>query len=291
MKKTILLIVLISMSLCKAYASKIEIVASIPDIGSIASYIGGEKVEVYSIARANSNPHAVDVLPSYMIKTASAKIFLKVGLQLDQWADAIIEGSRNPRLLEVDCSEGINVLDKPAGKVDASMGDVHPFGNPHYWLNPANGIIIAENILKTLKKVDHDNSEFYQSNYDRFRVETLARIENWKAQLAGFKDKSMISYHRSWVYFATEFGMNAIATVEPVPGIPPTAKHLTELIALIKAEKVQILLQESYFPDSAPKFLNRETGIKVVKAAPECSDVSPGSYWKHFDDIISAITR
>jgi len=130
----------------------IRIVASLPDIGSIASYIGGDKVEVASIAQANANPHSVEVFPSYMAKAARASLFLKCGLALDQWADAIIDGSRNNNLMVIDCSSGINVLEKPTGKVDASKGDVHPFGNPHYWLDPSNGVVIAQNILEGLKR-------------------------------------------------------------------------------------------------------------------------------------------
>ncbi len=291
MRKILLIIVIALLPFSSLFASKLGIIASIPDIGSIASYIGGDNVEVYTIAHANSNPHNVDVLPSYMIKTASAKVFFEVGLQLDQWADAIIDGARNSHLLVVDCSEGISVLDKPKGKVDASMGDVHPFGNPHYWLNPANGIIIAENVKKGLIKIDPAHASTYQVNYSRFKDESLKKIEAWKLKMSYFKDKSMISYHPSWVYFAEAFDMVSKSTVEPVPGIAPTAKHLSELVALIKAEKIPILVQEPYFPDSAPKFLNRETGIKIFKIPPESDDVLPGSYWKHFDDIINQITR
>jgi len=128
-------------------AAPLKIAAALPDLGAIASYIGGDKVEVFSIGRNSANPHAVEVLPSYMIKVSRAALYLKVGLALDQWSDAIIDGSRNGKLLTVDCSAGVAALQKPAGKVDASMGDVHPEGNPHYWLDPANGVIIAGNVL------------------------------------------------------------------------------------------------------------------------------------------------
>ncbi len=147
-----------------AASAKVRIVASLPDLGSIAAYIGGDKVSVSSITNANANPHSVEVFPSYMAKVSQAALYLKCGLELDQWADAIIDGSRNNNLAVVDCSNGIEVLEKPTGKVDASKGDVHPFGNPHYWLNPANGIIIARNILAGLQKVDPDNAQVYQTN-------------------------------------------------------------------------------------------------------------------------------
>ncbi len=150
----------------------VRIVAALPDLGSIASYIGGDKVEVSSIAKANANPHSVEVFPSYMAKVSRAAVYLKCGLGLDQWSDAIIDGSRNGKIVVVDCSNSVPVLEKPS-HVDASMGDVHPFGNPHYWLDPRNGIIAAQNIAEALKKADPANSALYRKQFrpvrDRMR--------------------------------------------------------------------------------------------------------------------------
>src|SRR3954466_6026996 len=140
-------------------SAKIKVAASLPDLASIASYVGGGEVEVFSIAKSNSNPHFVEVLPSFMIKVSRVAIFLKAGLALDQWADAIIEGSRNNKLSVVDCSGGVDVLEKPTGKVDASMGDVHPQGNPHYWLDPVNGIVIAGHVRDALKSEDPSHAD------------------------------------------------------------------------------------------------------------------------------------
>lgn len=271
------------------YAAPVKIAAALPDIGSIASYIGGDKVEVFAIGKNNSNPHAVEVLPSYMIKVSRVAIYLKVGLALDQWSDAIIDGSRNSRLLTVDCSNGIKVLQKPTGKVDASMGDVHPDGNPHYWLDPSNGVVIAGNVLAALKKTDPSNSAYYEKNFGRFKEETEKRVAGWKAGMAKLSGRKIITYHSSWIYFASAFGMDIAASVEPLPGIPPTAKHLAELVDIIKREGITILLQEAYFPGDAPRFLERQTGIKVFKFTPSCADVKPGSYFNHFEDMISQI--
>jgi len=160
----------------------IKIAAAIPDLGSIASYLGGDKVEVFSIAKSNANMHTVEVLPSYMIKVSRAKLYLKVGLALDQWSDEIANGSRNNELMMVDCSNGVSVLEKPSGSAAdlGKLGDVHPFGNPHYWLDPSNGMIIASNILAALKKADPDNAEYYQKNFDAFKQETAKRLVGWK---------------------------------------------------------------------------------------------------------------
>ena len=144
-------------------AGKIKIVSSLTDHASIASFIGGDRVEVFPIGSAKNNPHQVELFPSYMVKVMKASIYLKSGLGLDQWADDIIRGSRNGGLTVVDCSEGIEVLEKPSGKVDASKGDVHPYGNPHYWLDPRNGIVIAGHILDALVKTDPENRSEYES--------------------------------------------------------------------------------------------------------------------------------
>jgi ABC-type Zn uptake system ZnuABC Zn-binding protein ZnuA len=283
--------VLMFTAVVSVVAEPVKIVAAIPDLGSIASYIGGDKVEVIAIAKNNSNPHFVEVLPSYMIKVLKGDIYLKAGLSLDQWSNEIIDGSRNNKIIVADCSNGIAVLQKPVGKVDSSMGDVHPEGNPHYWLDPENGIVIASNILAALKKADSLNSAYYESNFEKFKNETKMRIAVWKDKMSGLSGKKMISYHSSWVYFASAFNMVIAGYVEPLPGIPPTGKHLSELVNIIKKDKVSLLIQEPYFPDNAPKFLERQTGIKVFKIAPSCTNVKADSYFKHFDETIAQITK
>lgn len=287
-KKIFVSVILLFIAVC-VEASGIKIGASLPDLGSIASYIGGDKVSVFAIAKNNSNPHFVEVLPSYMIKISKCDMFLKAGLSLDQWADQLIEGSRNPKLLSIDCSNGINVLDKPKGKVDHSMGDVHPDGNPHYWLDPSNGVVIAFSVLDALKKVDPQNSAYYESNYEKFKAEAEMKIESWKKELAHVSGEKIISYHSSWAYFASAFNLSVAASVEPFPGIPPTAKHLDFLVKKINAENIKILLQEPYFPDNAPAFLASKTKIKVFKAAPSCENTDADSYFKHFDEIVDML--
>jgi ABC-type Zn uptake system ZnuABC Zn-binding protein ZnuA len=279
----------ISMIYRAAFAAPIHIVAAIPDLGSIASYIGGDKVDVSAIANANSNPHSIEVFPSYMAKVARASLYLKSGLGLDQWSDAIIDGSRNNTILMIDCSNGIPVLEKPVGKVDASMGDVHPFGNPHYWLNPENGMIIGQNILVGLQKCDPGNAAFYTARFEQFKKECTRKIAGWKENLKPFAGSNIITYHSSWPYFAEAYGLLIVAKVEPFPGIPPTGNHLAELVSIIKQQKVVFLLQEPYFSDDAPKFLNRMTGIKIVKCSPSCADVKPNSFFEHFDAMATAL--
>ena len=275
----------------KASLAAIKIGASVNDLASIAASIGGAQVEAFSIAKSNTNPHSVEVLPSYMIQVSRASIYLKVGLGLDQWADAIMDGARNNNLLVVDCSKGIVVLEKPDGKVDASKGDVHPEGNPHYWLNPENGIIIAQNILSALQKVDAAHAVQYEENFQKFKSENEKRVQIWKSQLASLNGQKIITYHSSWIYFTTAFGLSIAGYVEPFPGIPPSGNHLNDLVNLIKANKVKLLFQEAYFPDEAPKFLERQAGLKVFKFSPSADTPKAGAFWKHFEDIIAKLKQ
>jgi zinc/manganese transport system substrate-binding protein len=270
--------------------AKVKVAASLPDLASIAAYVGGDEVEVFSIAKAGSNPHFVEVLPSYMIKVSRVAVYLKAGLALDQWADAIIEGSRNGKLDVVDCSVGVDVLEKPTGKVDASMGDVHPQGNPHYWLDPANGGIVADHVRDALAKADPSHASLFDANAKRFKEDAVKRIQAWNAAMAPLKGAAIVTYHSSWVYFAKAYGLRIVGYVEPFPGIPPTAKHLQELVDRIKAEKAGILLQEPYYGDSDPKFLERNTGIKAFRFTPSCEGAGPEDYFKHFDAMTSALS-
>jgi zinc/manganese transport system substrate-binding protein len=289
-KHLISFVVLVFAGVAPLCAAPLRIAAALPDLASIASYIGGDKVEVFSIGRNNANPHAVEVLPSYMMKVSRAAVYLKAGLALDQWSDAIIDGSRNGKLIVADCSGGITPLQKPSGKVDASMGDVHPDGNPHYWLDPANGAIIAGNVLAALKKADPDHAEYYEKNCARFKGELGKRLAGWKAAMAGVSGQKVISYHSSWIYFTTAFNLAVAGNVEPLPGIPPTAKHLAELVDIIKKDHISMLLQEAYFPDDAPKFLARQTGIRVFKLMPSCDNATADAYLSHFDEIVSKLS-
>jgi zinc/manganese transport system substrate-binding protein len=269
--------------------AKLRVAAALDDLGSIASSVGGDQVEVFAIARPTSDPHRVEALPSYMVKVSRAQLFLRVGLGLDQWADAIVEGSRNSKLKLVDCSQGVSVLEKPAGKVDASMGDVHPYGNPHYWLDPRNGGAVARTIAEAFAAADPANAATYRANATAFAARAQ---ETWKrnaALAAKLPSRVVFTYHRSWSYFADAFGLEVVDTVEPVPGIPPTARHLADLVSQAKARQVKLLLQEPYFANDGGKFLERQAGVRVVVQATSCADVTADSYLRHFDELLAAL--
>lgn len=267
--------------------AKIRVVASTTDLGSIASTVGGDDVEVTAICRANADPHHVEVLPSYMVRVSRAKLYLKVGMFLDQWADQIIDGSHNGDIAIVDCSKGIRALDVPETRPNASMGDVHPDGNPHYWLDPRNGGIVAHTIADALARVDPAHAGDYAARADEFARQCETATTRGQEAVAGMSVKEVVTYHQSWTYLADAFGFAVVGTVEPIPGIPSTAKHLQELVTLITGHKVPLLLYEPYFSDDAGGFLKRQTTIAVEKVSPSCADVTAGSYLAHFDHIVT----
>ncbi len=269
--------------------AKLKVGASTNDLASIAASVGGDQVEVFAIARPTADPHRIEALPSYMVKVSRAQVFLKVGLGLDQWADAIVDGSRNSSLQIVDCSREVRVLEKPTGKVDASMGDVHPDGNPHYWLDPRNGGPVAHTIGEAFAKADPANAALFRARAEAFAKDAQAMWQRNAEVAKKLASPAMFTYHRSWSYFADAFGLEVVNTVEPVPGIPPTARHLAELVAQAKARKVGLLLQESYFSSEGGKFLNREAGVRLVVQAASCDAPVAGSYLQHFDALMTAL--
>jgi zinc/manganese transport system substrate-binding protein len=269
--------------------AKIRVAASINDLASIASTVGGDEVEVFSIARSVNDTHHIEVLPSYMVKVSRARVYLKVGLGLDQWADGIIDGSRNAHIVVVDCSKDVPVLEKPTQQVNASMGDVHPYGNPHYWPDPRNGAIVAKTIAEAFASIDPKNASEYRARAEKFGEEAEETWSRGKTVATGMPVRVMVTYHRSWTYFANAFGFEVAAEAEPVPGIPPTGKHLADVVKIVKERHVPIFLQEPWFSSDAGRFLAREGGLRVVVASPSCDTTAPGSYLTHITELIGEI--
>jgi len=260
---------------------KINIVASTTDLADIAKQIGGKNVSTISIARGSQDPHYVEVLPSYMIKVKRADMYLTVGMELDQWAAQIIDGSRNKHLKIVDCSEHINRQEVPTKKVDASMGDIHPNGNPHYWLDPDNGKAIAHTIAQNLKIIDPKHAESYEQHLVTFLKSIDDLKLKWAVEYADLQGSKIIYYHNTWPYFNRYFSIVAAAFIEPKPGIMPTPTHLDHLIQLIEGQHIAVVAMEPYFSPKAPKFLQEKTGIKIVKLAQSVNArEGTGSYQK-----------
>jgi len=259
--------ILFILTLAVGLQAKINIVASTTDLADIASQIGGEEVTTLSIARGSQDPHYIEVLPSFMFKVRRADVYLKVGMELDQWADQIIAGSRNRKLQVIDCSANINPVEVPTGKVDASMGDIHPHGNPHYWLNPENGREVARTIAASLIARDPAHADLFQKNLAEFEASLTTLEAIWDVDYADLRGQSLIYYHNTWPYFNQYFGLTSSAFVEPKPGIMPTPNHLDNLIHLIQGQNISVIAMEPYFSRTAPEFLARKTGVTIVQLA------------------------
>lgn len=248
--------------------AQLRVVASTSDLAYFAREMGGELVEVESIAHPSADVHFVEVRPSYMVKVRKADVVLKVGLELDQWMDQIIGGSRNSRLIVVDCSKYVEPMEVPDFKVDARHGDIHRYGNPHYWLTPVNVEPMTDAIVEALSHADPGNADRFRERRKTF----LARLESGLAELATtietIKGVEVVTYHNSWPYFNEYVGLVAAGFVEPYPGVPPSPSHVKDLTSMIRDEGIRIIGVEPYFDRRVPNRIAQETGAKVVILYP-----------------------
>lgn len=258
-----------------AHAEPVRVVTSIPDHAALVRAVGGDQVEVESIVKGNRDVHAVELLPSFMVKVRRADVYVRVGLDLDRWSQQIIDGSRNARLVVVDASEGVERLGVPAFKVDASHGDLHVHGNPHYWLDPLNIRPQGEAILSGLARVRPDLKDRFRANLDAYVERVEAALPAWTGRLAPFAGTRVVSFHDSWPYFARRFALEVVDFLEPKPGVPPTPGHVAALQQRLAGGEAKAILMESYFDDRVPEMLSRATGVPVVKV-PVLVGAAPG---------------
>lgn len=286
-----ILIVIFTLIISLENNAEIKVVATTTTVANIVQLIGGNKVSVDYLCRGDQDPHFLEVLPSYMLKLRNADMVFKIGLDLEKWLPQLIDGSRNDKLKLIDLSENISKKEVPTSKVDASQGDVHPYGNPHYWLDPENAKIMAEEIYNTLKDFSSQDAGYFKKNLDNFKKDIDSNMKNWTSKLSSLKQKNIITFHKSWIYFTDRFGLKVVSNVEPKPGIPPTPSHDADLIQLIKKDKIKIILMENYYSDSAPNHISESTGIKVVKVPIAVYGIEGvDSYIKLIDYIVNQIS-
>ena len=250
--------------------AKVNIVTTTEDMASVSREVGGERVKVTSLSRGSQDTHFIDPKPSMIMKVRKADLLVLVGADMEiGWLPTLLRSARNGKVLPggqgyFDASTAVEMIGKPKGKLDRSMGDVHAKGNPHYWLNPGNMLKIAAAILSRLESIDPDGSSLYQSNFHAFQKKLNAKVSEWQNLMAPIKGTKVIQYHLSWGYFAKTFGLSIVGQVEPKPGIPPSAKHLAGLLDTIKNQNVRLLLNENFRERSSGKFLSDKTGIQVL---------------------------
>lgn len=270
MKTTIRLTLLAAALAAGPAQARLNLVATLPDFGAIAEAIGGDKVKVTSICRGTEDPHFVDPRPSFLRVLHQADALLEGGAELEiGWLPTLVNNARNGKILrdapgDVLMSEGIRLLEVPLTPVDRSMGDVHPLGNPHYWLDPANGRFMAQQIATRLSKLDPANAAFYEANLRQFNQRLDAKMADWTRQMEPFRGTKIITYHKSFEYFADRFGLVIVGAVEPRPGIEPTPGHINELIPRLKQTGVKLVVIEPFRPRKTPEYVAQATGAKLV---------------------------
>jgi zinc/manganese transport system substrate-binding protein len=281
-----------------AEAKNLNVVTSTTDMAALAQEVGGDKISVESIAKGYQGPHFVEAKPSFLLKLRQADLLISVGLQLEiGWLPPLITQSGNPRIQVgakgyLDSSQFAQVLEIPQGAVTRAEGDVHPLGNPHYWLDPGNGRRIAQGIASRLAELDPGDAAFFQQRFQDFDKRLSAEEQKWDAAMKPYRGRKVVTYHRSFPNFAGHFGLDVIGYVEPRPGIPPTPSHTIELIQLMKRANCRVVLVEPYFDLKTPQSIGRETGAQVVVYLPSVGgEKQVTNYFELFDYDIGLLIK
>ncbi len=279
-------------------ASKLKVVTATTDLAALGEEVGGDRIEVESIARGYQDPHFVEAKPSFLLKLRKADLLIVVGLQLEiGWLPPLITQSGNPRVQVgaagyLDASDFAEILEKPTGVVTRAMGDVHPLGNPHYWLDPENGRRIAQAIQMKLAEMRPGDAAYFQQRFEDFSRRLTAAEKVWDEEMKPFHGRKVVSYHRSWPNFTKRFGLDVVGYIEPRPGIPPSPSHTLELVGMMRRENVKVIMVEPYFDFKTPNSIASQTGAQVLVMLPSVGgEKEVTDYFKLFDYDIALLTK
>ena len=298
MKKILIVLALLLPFVGSALAQKLDVVTTTSDLASIAKEIGGDRVEVASIARGYQDPHFVEPKPSFLLQLREADLLVVVGLELEiSWLPALLEQSRNTSIRPggagyLDVSAGVEILDRPTSAVNRSMGDVHAMGNPHYWLDPGNAVRIGIQVANRLKQIRPADAAYFEVRLNDFKKRMNEANRRWTEMLAPYRGAKIVTYHNSWPNFVRRYGLDVVGYVEPKPGVPPSPSHTFQLINLMKEQKVKAILVEPYFDLKTPRSVADRSGAKLlvvypsVGGRPELDD-----YFKLFDRNVAELVK
>ncbi len=279
-------------------AKKLNVVTSTTDMAALAQEVGGDKITVEAIAKGYQDPHFVEAKPSFLLKLNNADLLISVGLQLEiGWLPPLITQCGNPRIQVgapgyLDASQFAEILDLPTGQVTRAMGDVHPLGNPHYWLDPDNGRRVARGIAQKLGEMDPADNQYFQQRFQDFDNRLTAAGKNWDAQITPYKGRKVVTYHTSWSNFARHFGLQVVGYIEPRPGIPPTPAHTIEIIQLMRRDNIKVVVVEPYFDLKTPNSIGSATWAKVIVLLPSVGgEKEVTDYFKLFDYDINLLIQ
>jgi len=291
-------LVMLSVASVAHAQGKLNVVTSTEDLAAIASEVGGDRISVESIARGYQDPHFVEAKPSFILRMQKADLLIVVGRELEiGWLPPLITQSRNSKVQPggagyLDASMQARILDLPTGQVTRAMGDVHPLGNPHYWLDPENGKLVAKSIAGKLGELRPNDRAVFDQRLADFTARLDAAEKRWLAQLEPYKGVKVVTYHRSYPNFAERFGLDVIGYVEPRPGIPPTPQHTLDLIGEMKRQNVKVVMVEPYFDLKTPNAIGRETGAQVIVLPPSVGGVKEiTDYFKLFDYDVNLLVN
>jgi len=250
-------------------SAKVAVVAVNQDLAWVVGAIGGTHVAVDYLARSDQDAHLVDPRPSQVVKLARADLLVRIGMDLDMWLDPLIQAAANRRIAPggsgyVDASRGVRVLEAPSGKLDASMGDIHVYGNPHYFFGPANLRAVARNVTDGLIRVEPGRRATYEAGFSGLMTRLQDARSRWGARMAPHRGAPVVTYHKSLVYFLSEFGLKEAGNVEPRPGLEPTPGHVSNLAREMKQAGVKVILTENFRPRRFADLLARQSGAQVV---------------------------
>jgi zinc/manganese transport system substrate-binding protein len=278
-----------------ATEANIKVVATLPDLASLAREIGGDRVEVSSMAKPTEDPHFVDARPSFVVQLRSADVLIDGGAELELgWLPPLLQNARNPKLEvgkpgRVQASQGVRLMNVPTN-VTRAAGDVHALGNPHFMTDPIIAKTVAQHIAQSFAAVDAPNAASYDANYKKFEAAVNAKLQEWGAAMLPFKGQSVVAYHDSWVYFAHRFGLNIDLFLEPKPGIPPSPSHLAEVIDKMKAQKIKAIIVEPFHDRKIAEKVANSTGAKVVDFAQYPGALpNTDTYVKLIDTLVSRL--
>jgi len=274
----------------RAAKGQLKVVTSTEDLASLAREVGGDRISVEALARGYQDAHFVEAKPSFIAKVHSADLVISVGLQLEiGWLPPLITQSRNPSVQPgaagyLEASQFADVLEKPTGGVSRAQGDIHPMGNPHFWLDPSNGRAVAQGIANKFAALRPADAAYFADRYKDFASRLAQAEKGWDQKMAPYRGRKVITFHQSWPNFAKRFGIEVAGYVEPKPGIPPTPSHSLELIGLMKSQNIKVIWVEPYFDTKTPDSIAHTVGGEAIVLLPSVGGVPKVTdYFKLFD--------
>lgn len=298
MKTRILISLLLLTALCGPTSAKLNVVATTPDLASIAAEIGGDRISLTTLAKPTEDPHFVDAKPSLILKLNRADAVIEGGAELETgWLPRLLDQARNAKLAagtpgHISAARGVPLKEIPTS-LDRSQGDIHAAGNPHYLMDPLNARIVARNICEAFCALDTKSGETYRANLKQFTDALDAKLVEWQKTLEPFKGQQVVAYHNSWLYFGDRFGLKIDLFLEPKPGVPPTPKHLVDVILKMKQDKVHVILVDPYLNRRTAETVAAKTDATVVDVAqfPGAIKGTEGGYIALLDYLVNSIAK